>query len=198
MKTTVTTQQIGHFYQFGWIEFEGFLSVEECAAIQSAIWDTAQNRLGKDKLSRFGHERLYLAGRDCWRDSPFLRQHYLSQRFASTAASLSNKQHLLLACDQWIPEGKTLEPLRLNEHVSFQNLACGCLIFFEKEQQGKARFFLPERLPILTGSQLIIAYGSITSVFIHNPQDPNNGYLKQFGYSFGDRIRAQHHPACRI
>jgi hypothetical protein len=198
MKTTVTAQQIGHFSQFGWIEFEGFLSIDECAAIEAAVRDVCSRRLGTEKLSRFGHDRLYLAGRDCWRDSILLKQHYLSQRFASTAASLANKQQMLLACDQWIPEEKKLEPLHLNDHVSFQNLACGCLIFFEKEQLGRARFFHPARLPLLSGSQLIVAYATLSSVYIHNPADPNNGYLKQFGYSFGDRIKALYHPACRI
>lgn len=197
MKTTVTARQTGHFFQFGWIEFEGFLSIEESAAIQSALRDAVSRRLGHEKIARFGHERQYLAGRDCWRDSPVLKQHFLSQRFASTAASLAGKQHLLLACDQWIPEGKIMDPLRLNGHMSFQNLVCGCLLCFEKEHLGRARFFLPERLPLFGGSQLVIAYGSVNSVYIHNPADPNNCVLKQFGYSFGDRISALHHPLCR-
>ena len=195
MKTTITTKQIGHFAEFGWIEFEHFLSTDECTKVRTAIQGTIEHRLHSTKLNRFGIDRLYQSGRDCWRDAPLLQQYFLSQRFASTAASLTNKKPLLLACDQWIPPGKTFDPLHLTDHFSFQNLVCGCTI---ELHEGHARFFLPERLMLFTPAQIIIAYGGTSTIYIFNPADPCNGHLKHLGYSFNDRLNSQQNPLCRL
>jgi hypothetical protein len=195
MKTTVTSQQIGHFAQFGWIEFEHFLSAEECQKMHQAVQETVSHRLNSDKLNRFGMDKLYSAGRDCWRDSPLLKTLFISNRFASIAASLTNKKTLLLACDQWIPAGKTFDPLRLTEQFSFQNLVCGCSI---ELQDGHARFFMPERLMLFTPAQILIAYGGTNTVYVFNPADPCNGHLKHLGYSFNDRLNSRLNPICRI
>jgi hypothetical protein len=192
--TTVTAQQIRHFAEFGWIEFEHFLRDKECAEIGSAIEQTLARRLHSDKLTRFNADRVYAAGRDCWREEPLLKHYFLSQRFAATAATLANKKPLLLACDQWIPFGKILLPQRMNEQLSFQNLVCGILLSLE---EGRARFLKPERLPLFTTAQHLIAYGSTNTVYIHNPADPSNALLKDFGYSFNDRLKTDHHPICK-
>ena len=193
MKINVTTQQIRHFSEFGWIELEGFLTNDECKELLSAIQKTLLLRLHSDKLTRFDSERIYGVGRDCWRDTPLLKRHFLSQRFANTASNLTNKKPLLLACDQWIPAGKTLMPLHLIDHLSFQNLVCGCLLLLEN---GNVRFFQPERLPLFNAPQILIAYGCLNTVYIHNPGDPLNAYLKSFGYSFNDRLNAEQNPLC--
>jgi hypothetical protein len=104
---------------------------------------------------------------------------------------------MLLACDQWVPPKWTLEPLQLSKQLSFQNLIGGCLLILEGPLAGNARFFDPERLPLVAESQIIIAYASINSVYIHNPQDPCNCDLKRYGYSFGDRLNTDFHPLCK-
>jgi hypothetical protein len=199
MQTIVTSQQTNHFAQFGWIEFEKFLSADECAAIRSAISETVAQRLHIEvkKLSRCPEKQLYQTARDCWRSAPQLKHLFCSKRLVSTAASLTNKQSMLLACDQWIPPGITLDPLHLNDHLSYQNLICGALLILEGDLAGHARFFHPDRLPITAASQIIIAYGSIQTVYIHNPMDPCNSDLKRLGYSFGDRLNTDHNPFCK-
>ncbi len=199
MQTMVTSQQVNHFAQFGWIEFEKFLSADECTSIRSAILETVAKRLQTEvkKLSRCPEKQLYLSARDCWRDSSLLKQFFCSKRCSSTVASLTNKHSMLLACDQWIPPGIILEPLHLNNHLSYQNLICGCLLILTGELAGSARFFHPDRMPLVAESQIVIAYGSINTVYIHNPTDPSNSELKRFGYSFGDRLNTDFHPLCK-
>ena len=150
------------------------------------------------KIFRYSQQKLYLHARDCWRNAPLLKHFFCSKRFTSTVGSLINNHSLFLACDQWIPPQTTLEPLNLNHHLSFQNLVCGCLLILEGSQAGSVRFFQPDRLPLTTAeSQMIIAYGHINSVYIYNPADPCNCNLKNYGYSFGDRLREDTHPFCQ-
>ena len=104
---------------------------------------------------------------------------------------------MLLACDQWIPPGIILEPLHLNDHLGYQNLICGCLLPLEGEHAGNARFFHPDRFPLVAESQIVIAYGSIHCVYTHNCLDPVNSDAKRFGYSFGDRLNSDINPLCK-
>lgn len=189
-QTHVTTQQAGHFATFGWIEFEGFLPQNECEALSTALLERVAKRLSstREKLSRITVDRLYAAGRDLWRDIPRLKQLFCSQHFISTASQLTNKQSLILASDQWIPAGHALSPLNMSKHLSFQQLVCGCLLSLEN---GSARFMHPDRLPLFPHAQILIAYGTLSSVYVHNPLDPCNALLKEFGYNFGDRLK---HP----
>ncbi len=199
MQTMVTSQQVNHFAQFGWIEFDKFLSTDECADIRSAVLETVAKRLSVDvsKLSRYPEKQLYLTARDCWRSAPVLKQFFCGKRCSSTAGNLTNKRSMLLACDQWIPPGIVLEPLHLNDHLSYQNLVCGCLLLLEGEMAGNARFFHPSRFPLVKESQIVIAYGDINCVYTHNPLDPGNSDSKRFGYSFGDRLNSGINPLCK-
>lgn len=195
----VTSQQINHFAQFGWIEFDKFLSSDECMAMRSAILETVAQRLHTDvkKLSRYPEKQLYLNGRDCWRSAPFLKHFFCSKRCSSIAGNLTNKHSMLLACDQWIPPEIVLEPLHLNDHLSYQNLICGCLLLLEGELAGNARFFHPDRFPLVKESQIVIAYGDLHCVYTRNPLDPGNSDPKRFGYSFGDRLNSIMNPLCK-
>jgi len=183
----ITVQQIRHFSQFGWIEFEPFFSLEECAKILQFLRDTVHFRLDKDP-NLLPWEQLYQASRDCWRDQDGLKQIYTNRKLRSPAEQLTEKKRLLLVCDQWIPAEASFDPLNLSAHLSYQGLICACLIALEGEETGRVRFLHPERLPLFSGSQLLIAYGTTQTVYVHNPKDPSNSYLKQFGYNFGDRL----------
>lgn len=196
MQTLVTNQQISHFAQFGWIEFEGFLTLDECAFIRSAAMDVVAKRLKTD-LKKLSRHDLYPHGRDLWRDHPALKKFICKERFTSTISSLTNKSILQLACDQWIPSNKILEPLHLTDHFSFQNLISGALLILDGPLAGNARFFSPERLPMVSDTQMLIAYGCPQSVYVHNPLDPCNCLMKQYGYSFGDHLSADQNPICK-
>jgi len=194
MQMHITSQQIRTYAQFGWIEFEEFLSPEQCAAALNEI---------QTLLLRRGHHRhlplesTYQAGRDLWRQSQPLQQLLVSRHLSAAAATLSGKQPLQLACDQWIPENYPLSPLNMQAHLSFQGLVCGCLLSFEGELAGRARFCQPDRLPRFEkSSQLLIAYGSLQTIYIHNSADPCNPQLKGLGYQFGDRLLPKTHPLC--
>lgn len=184
----ITAQQIRHFSQFGWIEFEEFLSAEECRKIFAHLEKIAFKRLQINSLSMVSSDRLYLATRDCWREEPWLKKLFSSRLFLEAAKGLSGKQTLTFVCDQWIPRAKSLDPLNLSAHFSFQNLICAALLSLEGDSIGRVRWISPERLPLFGTSELLVIYGSLNTVYIQNPRDPSTSFLKQFGYNFGDRV----------
>ena len=187
MQMHLTAQQLRLYAQCGWIEFEEFLTKEACQELLQEIERILQKRKGA----------TYQAGRDLWRESEKLQQTFCSKLFSAAVSTLSGKKPLQLACDQWIPEGIALSPLNMQAHLSMQGLVCGCLLSLEGEKAGRVRFCHPDRLPLFEKQpQLLIAYGSLQTVYIHNPLDPSNTRLKELGYSFGDRLRPKTHPLC--
>ncbi len=200
MLPLITSQQIRRYIQFGWIEFDQFLSEEEVTQVFNEAKNTLLKRLqpSKSSLSTYSADALYEKGRDLWRDSALLKNLYCSPRFGETASSLSNKTQIFLTCDQWIPEGKRFSPLQLEAHLSFQNLACGCLLSLEGETRGNVRFLQSERLVPFDKSQLLITFGTLQTVYVYNEHDPHNHALKHLGYSFGDCLSAPLHPPCKI
>ncbi len=192
MQTHLTAQQIRHFSQFGWIEFEEILPKERCAEFFSSIQKILTRRTKKKWPS---DEELYRAGRDLWRNEPLLEKVLCSKNFSSSVSALSNKTPLLLACDQWIPEGHILSPLNMEAHLSFQGLVCGALLALDGDKAGHIRFCQPDRLPLFEKcAQLLIAYGNLQTVYIHNPKDPCSSHFKDLGYNFGDRLNGKIHP----
>lgn len=194
MQMHLTTQQIRLYAQCGWIEFEEFLSKEQC----SDLFQDIQRILQKREKRRFlSTEALYQIGRDLWRDSEKLQKTFCSKHFSQAVSTLSGKKPLQLVCDQWIPEEKTFSPLNMEAHLSMQGLVCGSILVLEGEKAGHVRFCHPNRLPLFEKqAQLLIAYGSMQTIYIHNPADPNNARLKDLGYSFGDKLRPKTHPLC--
>jgi hypothetical protein len=196
MQTMITVQQIRHFAQFGWIEFEHMLTQEECAQVLKIAQEVLAKRLhvATSSIPQCENNALYQNGRDLWRDSTVLKKLFCSQKFSASVSSLTNKQQLLIACDQWIPSGTTFTPLNLEAHLSFQNLVCACLISLEGADLGNVRFLHAERLPLFSNSQLLIAFGTLQTVYVHNALDPCNAALKRLGLEFGDRLTAKLHP----
>ena len=201
MQPLITAQQITKFAEFGWIEFEQFLSLSACEKILASVRQALTSRLKIkiDRLASYEEERVYAQGRDSFRENPELIPLLTRGALPSAASHLTHQRLLFLAFDQWIPKGHAFSPLQLQAHCSFQQLACGCLLILDGENAGNVRFFSPKRFPIAPdASQLLIAYATSTSVFVHNTADPLNSALKSFGYNFGDKIKPEHHPLCKI
>ncbi len=187
MQMHLTAQQLRLYAQCGWIEFEEFLTQKQCQDLLQEIERIFRKRGGS----------TYPMGRDLWQESKKLQQVFCSRLFSDAVSTLSGKKPLQLACDQWIPEETSLSPLNMQAHLSLQGLVCGCLLSLEGEKAGYVRFCHPDRLPLFEKQpQLLIAYGSLQTIYIHNPLDPNNARLKELGYSFGDRLRPKTHPLC--
>lgn len=185
MKIYITAQQIRSFVQFGWIELEEFFTPKQCSDLLQLASQALRKRKGSFQESA---ETLYLKGRDLWREEDELKKVASSAQLTHTASALLNRQQLRLAFDQWIPPQYSYDSLRLETNFSFQNLTCGCLLSFEGEKAGCARFCQPDRFPLFETGQLLIAYGTHQTVYIRNTNDPLNGFLKKQGLSFGDRL----------
>jgi hypothetical protein len=107
--------------------------------------------------------------------------------------------------------------LSLNEISCLQGVVCGLMICLGSEQSeesekaselqiftprpGNGVFFQPEaildfqQLCNLPGKRyLMIVYTKATSVYILRQTDPNTNFLRQVGYSFGDKLSDKLNP----
>ncbi len=212
MRTLITAQQISFFAQNGYIEFEGvsFDPDQIFASARSALEARA-----KSTLSRTPSDRLYMLGRDLWREQSVLETLLLRQ-LAPIALNLVAKP-LRLGCDQWIPSGypwKKAAPFK--ELFSIQGLALGVVLCSEEissptqaplgllplpKNPSSILFFKPELLidwpslvKIPSLDLYFAAYAHLNAVYIHNPNDPSGNALKQMGYHFGDPLKNDAHP----
>ena len=212
MRTFLTAQQIAFFAQNGYIELEGILPVQN--QVFSLARSVLETRAGC-ALSRVPSPRLYLLGRDLWREQADL-QTILLKQLSKVALSLTGKP-LRLACDQWIPSEYVLAPLcSLKEIFSIQGLALAAILC-PKEIIPSAKtslgllplpknpngilFFKPELLidwpglaKIASAELYCVVYPRSTAVYIHNSNDPTGNALKQMGYHFGDPLQNHLHP----
>lgn len=107
------------------------------------------------------------------------------------------------------------EPLSLKEISSIQGVVGGVMVCLEKPETasstdftlfapaaGSAIFFsaeisLPWELFLRScqgGRYLLVAFTAENSVYIQNEQDPNQHSLKNYGFTFGDRLNDRSHP----
>lgn len=223
MNPLVSAQQASFFRSSGYIEFESLLSSSECDEIQQHI-DGALLARCKRNLSWVGSEELYSKGRDLWRSEDLLKTRLLSKRFTNLVFGLTNKPSLCLGFDQWMCPMAWGKSIKTKDLFSIQGLAC---IYFIRLNEPKEDEISPETfqmepglipLPRQKGHLLAVqpnlllnlpklslyqtglycvGYAFSNAVYFHNPQDPCNSELKAFGYQFGDRLTAAHHPIVR-
>ncbi len=219
MKAILTEQQTAFFTQNGYIEFEFGLEWEP---IYESALKTLADRLhtGPAKLPLKAATEIYAAGRDLWRSIPLL-QTLLLRKLSPIAQSLTGKQHLRLACDQWIPKEYPWEKtVPAKDLFSIQGLALGLLIGAPSSppikrshlgllplpaKPGNLLFFRPNLIldwPQLASNPAsdlyLAAYALSNAVYIQNSKDPSTNALKQFGYGFGDPLNNEFHPLLPI
>ena len=70
----------------------------------------------------------------------------------------------------------------------------GSLIFFKSSDSENSSLINLEDLYSRSHKFLLIGYGDIKTLYKLNKNDPNLNYLKNFGYSFGDKLKDEFHP----
>lgn len=151
-------------------------------------------------------------GRDQWRKDEELKI-FILKTLGPLCLELTGKKQLRLALSEWITEeNRPKKAALLKERISLQNLAIAISIAKEpiippkrsplgilpipatKEQ---LLFFRPTLIldwPHVTSPCFFIVFSFSNGVYIHNPQDPQTTYLKEFGYEYGDTLKAETHP----
>lgn len=173
MKILVDNLHREYFNENGFIEFEELIKPERLDALKKEI-ATLQP----------------LQSYDLWRQSVSYQKSLKLSQMAMIASELVEQKPIRIGFDWLLPQdfsGKTL-----NEISSIQGLLCGLLLSLET---GSGTFVDPATpFPEQTGPHLLIAFAEDRAVYIFQESDPNTHYLKQFGYSFGDRLKQAHNP----
>ena len=110
---------------------------------------------------------------------------------------------------KWLQNGKTLEQIS-----SIQQVLCGWMLCirgtaeasiqksrFFPSSPGNGVFFDPKTIIDFTeltlhpdNCYLLITYTSQAGVYVLNEEDPHTHFLKNYGYSFGDKLIDKYHP----
>lgn len=164
MRFSTSFEQRDFFSKNGYIEFEGLISLDDCALIKEQA-----------------------AGRDVWRSSGLLKKISLSPQLAEIAAVLSHKKSLRIAYDQRI-QG---EFKFLNHSIK---PVIGLFVLLENEKVGNVIFFNPKFPPEKLANSFVIVYCEPKTQYLYEPKDPHTHLLKKLGYTFGELLRNDTHP----
>ncbi len=210
----ITEPQASFYTKNGYLELEG-ISIDPAALFEIAKKGLS-SRLQTPKISLKTPLERFIAGRDLWRIEPALESLWL-RKLAPLALTLSGKDKLRLACDQWFPSDLTWDKkFPIKELFSIQGIAICALISAASSphpvrsdlgllplpsKPGNVLFFRADLLldwPSLAKSSptdlYLCAFGLPNSVYIQNPKDPLTHMLKQFGYNFNDLLKNEFHP----
>ncbi|NGX49758.1 MAG: hypothetical protein K940chlam5_01362 [Candidatus Anoxychlamydiales bacterium] len=212
MKYLILDSQINFFQENGFIEFENIYPKEEIQIMENEIDTIFKSTKNLDFFKQ------YIAFRDLFRKSSIIKKLTLDKNIASIARTLSNRSSLRLLFDQtFITNKKNLfeSNKTINDVISFQGAVCYAIIKLDSsaaidsnnlpKKQGSLMFFKSldsdnhpliniEDLYSCSQKFLLIAYGDIKTLYKLNKNDPNLNYLKNFGYSFGDKLKDEFHP----
>ncbi|MBN2479219.1 MAG: hypothetical protein JXA94_03240 [Parachlamydiales bacterium] len=211
MKYLVLDSQINFYKEKGYIEFEEILKEEEILALENEIEILLKNQLGDLESASF--MQRYLAGRDLFRKSEFIKKISLRKNLASIAANLNNKKSLRIGYDQAIFSiGKNPfeDMVSLDNISAFQGLICAVIIKLDSNE-ATTNSYLPSKRSncifvknsfginfegIFANEQkfFMITYADLKTIYRLNKKDPCVNSLKKFGYVFGDVLKDEYNP----
>lgn len=216
MKFVLAKEHHDFFDAHGFIQFEDLLSPVATEKLLKATKEAVGTQLkySPERLFRESPAKLFLSGRDLWRNHPEVRRISTSQTFAGIASQLARQKPVRLLLDQWIPPALEWDaPLSLEQMVPMQGILGAALIaldsaIFSEEtasffptEAGNVLFIKPDLpLPLSELSKLrnqnflMVAYGTPNSVYVPKETDPLSHHLKNLGYVYGDRLSDHLHP----
>lgn len=215
MKFALAKEHHDFFDKQGFIQFEDLITPASIERLSKATRQQIGSRINllPEKLFPENPSRLFLAGRDLWRNHPEIKKQALNRNLATITSGLVRQKPIRLALDQWIPPGMDWKNITtLEEMVPVQGLLAGAFIALDSGVTGEDTPVFPSQpgnilivkpdtiLPLheLTSERnqsfLLVVYGSRNSVYIHKESDPLTHYLKELDYVFGDRLSDSLHP----
>ena len=225
MRPAVLLEHREYFRQHRYIEFEELLSSSQVESLHKNICNVVGRRIGGydcDAMPRVSHEKLFMAGRDIWRDDEAIRKIVFRFQLAEVAAELMKERSLRIAYDQlFFPERWKLaddEERCLAEVSCFRGLTCALILcvsppsspLLENEtllptQPGSGVYFdvkMPLSFPECDGKNdaeyFMVVYAKPLAFYKKQDNDPHTHALKRLGYVFGDKLREELHPSvCR-
>lgn len=140
------------------IEFQGLVDAEQLSrAVDAALCKRLE--CTEEELSRLSSEKLFLTGRDLWRDNEALRKIVLSPGLGETAANLTDQRGVRIGYSVLLPSlgqmklsdtgvyGAFLAHSEaLQERSCFQGIVCGlilCLNDAKREESAAENLLFP-------------------------------------------------------
>ncbi len=223
MKFAVHFQHRDYFNKQGFIEFQDLLSPAQLDPLNHSIQEVLAQRMNIPVigLSEAQPQLLFLQGYDLWRSNPTIRKTVASPKLAEIASELTQQQPLRLGFDEYFPSPLNyLELLKqgdLNGLSCIQGIVCGLMLCLKgpavespttaaassifSRIPGHAVFFHPtspiDLQELGSNSEyayLLITYVKSNAVYTFQPNDPHTHALKQWGYSFGDKLSDKLNP----
>lgn len=220
MRFSLTADQKHFFSQEKHIEFEDLLSESEAEELRIHADRLVAKRMNLPSIEHTPPSDIFLAGRDLWREDPFIKKSLFRQEFAELASLLFGQKLVRLAYDQYVRTAELTGSSPYPSCTSLDQASClqkvsGALILglTDPAPGPKDRFSpLPKKKAsalFVSGSKLltfgplfetpnqallILAYCDDKTLYIHQPKDPHTHALKKEGYVFGDRLESRTHP----
>ena len=166
MRFATSFEHRDFFSKNGYIEFEGLITLDECALL-----------LSKEP------------GRDLWRKDVLVKRISLRPQFGEIASVLSHKKTLRIGFDQLLDPKN---PILLAD--SCLKPTIGLLIILTGEKAGSGIFFNPESPMPAAEHAFLIIYSDTKTIYHLNKKDPHTHALKKLGYVFGDLVKSDTHP----
>ncbi|HSW86618.1 MAG TPA: hypothetical protein VLG49_03865 [Rhabdochlamydiaceae bacterium] len=211
------------FTQHRFLEIEDLISVQEAEKIKLNVQAILEKRLKIDplKLTRASPIELFKAGRDVWREAPFIKKVISKSKIGTIASELFNETPLRLAYDQLFLSNNVSSsfferPSALQHNSCLKRIVGGLMLRISDDpmplpktedfcpfpqKMGSGIFLSPEIqlsfkpfFQTSNHSLLLIVYCSDKTIYTLEKNDLFTHVLKKQGYVFGDHLRSTTHP----
>lgn len=151
MKVAISSEQRRFFQKNQAVELEEYLSKENLLQLNKLVDEVLAVRLSceAEKLSKVNPEKLFLAGRDLWREKEELQKRICYPGWAEVASQLTEQTPVRIGYDQLFFSRPALltapdvhdayrnllwKPGTLEEISCFRGLLCGLMICLQNDQ----------------------------------------------------------------
>ncbi len=222
MRFALTLEHRDFYAKNGYIEFEGLLTAEQIASLQTEIDSTLVSRLkiSPHKFADQTPKAIFDNGFDLWRANAVVKKTLFRNTLSDIAAQLFLSNLLRMGFDQYI-DTRSGGPSPITAPQSFQQFSCakpltGALILRLSEpttdtvdistcpiptQAGRGIYLSPEKAidwDVLFSQKnlrlLILTYATKRTLYHLEKNDPHTHLWKGLGYVFGDRLNDSVHP----
>lgn len=200
MHFAVTREHREHFRRYGWVEFEDLLTEQEV----------------EEGLALF---QTLSGNHDFWRRHEWFKKMACRRRFAEAARDLGETRGgFRLAYDRLYPQNNPPDKVvTLSEISAFQPIVAGLVLSFGLDSNEQLKGVEGAPVPLMASKRgggifihphalfelnqfkpdqpcWLLAYADATTLYIANAQDPFVHEPKNFGYTFGDRLKDSEFP----
>lgn len=159
MKFATAKEHRNFFNKHQWLEVEELLSGDQLNELLTSTADVLSKRMHVRDVFQQTPERIFVAGRDLWRDSPTIKKLITNKAWAEIASELFTQNVVRLGSDQLFPFNFPSLPVDIQtpfKHLlatgtsleaisSLQGNICGLLLCLKGEMNGDELRLIPKK-----------------------------------------------------